>query len=149
MRFLVTGGAGFIGSHLCERLIQEGHCVTCLDNFNTYYNPAIKRRNGQPLLSHPCFQLVQGDILQWKALKSLFEKGDFEVVVHLAARAGVRPSIRKPRLYQKVNVEGTVNLLELSSRLGIDKFILASSSSVYGKNTKVPFSETDPVDFPL
>ena len=149
MRFLITGGAGFIGSHLCERLIQNGHDVVCLDNFNSFYDQRIKRRNVQPLLSHPRYRLVEGDILVWKILKSVFEEGNFEVVVHLAARAGVRPSIQTPRIYQKVNVEGTLNLLELSTQFNIPKFILASSSSVYGKNTKVPFSEKDPVDFPI
>ncbi len=149
MRLLVTGGAGFIGSHLCEGLIHEGHCVACLDNFNPFYDPEIKRKNVQPLLSHPAYQLIEGDILDWKLLERIFSENHFDVVVHLAARAGVRPSIRQPRLYQKVNIEGTVNLLEISSQSGISKFILASSSSVYGKNTKVPFSEEDPVDFPI
>ena len=149
MRLLVTGGAGFIGSHLCERLIREGHEVTCLDNFNRYYDPDIKRQNVQSLLSHPCFKLIEGDILQYRLLKKIFEEGNFQIVIHLAARAGVRPSIQQPRLYQKVNVEGTVNLLELTTQTGISKFILASSSSVYGNNKKVPFSEEDPVDFPI
>jgi len=149
MRLLVTGGAGFIGSHLCERLIREGHDVTCLDNFNTYYDPNIKRKNVQALLSHPCFRLIEGDILQYRLLKKIFKEGNFKVVIHLAARAGVRPSIQQPRLYQKVNVEGTVNLFELSTQMEISKFILASSSSVYGNNKKVPFSEEDPVDFPI
>ena len=149
MRLLVTGGSGFIGSHLCERLIREGHDVTCLDNFNTYYDPNIKRKNVQPLLSHPCFRLIEGDILQYRLLKKIFKEGNFKVVIHLAARAGVRPSIQQPRLYQKVNVEGTVNLFELSTQMEISKFILASSSSVYGNNKKVPFSEEDPVDFPI
>ena len=149
MRCLVTGGAGFIGSHLSERLIQGNHDVICLDNFNTFYDPAIKRKNVEPLLSHNRYRLIEGDILQWELLEKIFQEGQFEVVIHLAARAGVRPSIKEPRLYQKVNVEGTVNLLEISSRAGLPKFILASSSSVYGNNTKVPFSEDDPVDFPI
>ena len=149
MRFLVTGGAGFIGSHLCESLIQEGHHVTCLDNFNNYYAPTIKRLNIHSLLSHPGFRLIEGDILQWDFLEQVLEEGDFNVVVHLAARAGVRPSIQQPRLYQQVNIEGTTNLLDICSRLGNLKFIMASSSSVYGKNKKVPFSEEDSVDFPI
>ena len=149
MRVLVTGGAGFIGSFLCERFIQKGCHVVCLDNFNSFYDPAVKRRNIQAVLFHPNYQLIEGDILDIILLKNVFEKEQFDVVVHLAARAGVRPSIQKPRLYQKVNVEGTLNLLEISSRYKVPKFIFASSSSVYGKNTKVPFSEDDPVDCPI
>ena len=149
MRCLVTGGAGFIGSHLCERLIEEDHEVVCLDNFNDFYDPGIKRRNVQPLLSHQRYRLVEGDILDWNLSERVFKEGNFDIIVHLAARAGVRPSIHAPQLYQKVNVEGTVNLLELSSKFEIPKFILASSSSVYGENSKVPFSEDDPVDHPI
>ncbi len=149
MRFLVTGGAGFIGSHLCEKLIKEKNSVVCLDNFNSYYDPNIKRRNVAKLLDQPRFQLVEGDILRWRLLSSLFQNESFDVVVHLAARAGVRPSIRSPKLYQKVNVEGTVNLLELAKRFGVPKFVMASSSSVYGNNEKVPFHEDDPVDHPV
>ena len=149
MRCLVTGGAGFIGSHLCERLIEEDHDVVSLDNFNDYYDPEIKRRNVQPVISHQRYRLVEGDILDWDLSERVFTEENFDVVIHLAARAGVRPSIRAPQLYQKVNVEGTVNLLELSSKFKVPKFILASSSSVYGENSKVPFSEDDPVDHPI
>jgi len=149
MRFLVTGGAGFIGSHLCERLIQKDHFVVCLDNFNNYYPLKIKRRNIQSLISQKRFRLIEGDILDWKLLEKVYHKDQFDVVVHLAARAGVRPSIQNPQLYQKVNIEGTVNLLEISAQRGISKFIFASSSSVYGNNAKVPFSEEDRVDFPI
>lgn len=149
MRFLVTGGAGFIGSHLCERLVEKSHFVVCLDNFDSFYDPGIKRRNVQSLLSQKRFHLVEGDILRRRVLERVFGEGAFDVVVHLAARAGVRSSIQKPRLYQKVNIEGTVNLLEFSKRFSIPKFILASSSSVYGKNSKIPFSEADSVDFPV
>ena len=149
MRFFVTGGAGFIGSHLCERLVRQGHSVVCLDNFNHYYDPRIKRKNVESLLSHERYSLIEGDILKPRLLERVFADGAFDCVVHLAARAGVRPSIQRPRLYQKVNVEGTVNLLEYSVRSGVSKFILASSSSVYGNNKKVPFSEEDPVDFPI
>jgi UDP-glucuronate 4-epimerase len=149
MRCLVTGGAGFIGSHLCESLIQQGHYIVCIDNFNDYYNPRVKHKNIQNLLSKPDFQLIQGDILDWELMNKVFEEMEIDVIIHLAARAGVRPSIQEPRLYQRVNVEGTVNLLELSTKFRIPRFILASSSSVYGKNLKVPFSETDPVDSPI
>ena len=149
MNFLVTGGAGFIGSHLCERLISAGHHVLCLDNFNTYYDPEIKRNNIETALSSKNYRLIEGDILDWSLLQNVFQKNRFDGIVHLAARAGVRPSIQEPRLYQKVNVEGSVNLLELSVRYHIKKFIFASSSSVYGNNKKVPFSESDPVDHPI
>lgn len=149
MRFLVTGGAGFIGSHLCEKLVDENHFVVCLDNFNSYYDPEIKRRNVKTLLSHPRFQLAEIDILQWRRLTSLFENESFDVIVHLAARAGVRPSIRSPKLYQKVNIQGTVNLLELAKKFDVQKFVMASSSSVYGNNKKVPFHEDDSVDHPV
>ncbi len=149
MRFLVTGGAGFIGSHLCEKLVQNGDYVICLDNFDSYYDPGVKRNNIQLLLSHPNFILIEGSILNWRLLRDLFKENPIDTVVHLAARAGVRPSIQNPRLYQKVNIQGTVNLLEMSAKYSISKFILASSSSVYGKQEKVPFSEDDPVDNPI
>jgi UDP-glucuronate 4-epimerase len=149
MRFLVTGGAGFIGSHLCQRLIRDDHTVVCYDNFNNYYDPEIKRLNVRDLTGDPDFRLVEGDILDFDGLQGVFEESRPEVVVHLAARAGVRPSIEQPRLYQKVNVEGSVNCLELGARYQVSRFILASSSSVYGNNKKVPFSEKDPVDFPV
>ena len=149
MRFLVTGGAGFIGSHLCEALLARGDSVICLDNFNDYYDPAIKRRNIQKALEREHYRLIEGDICDWDTVETLFERNAFDCVVHLAARAGVRPSIEQPRLYQKVNIEGTVNLLELSVKNRVPRFIMASSSSVYGKNQKVPFAETDPVDHPI
>ncbi len=149
MKFLVTGGAGFIGSHLNEHLIKDTNSVVCLDNFDPFYDPKIKYENIKKIKCHPNFRLVEGDILDWKLLDQLFKGNKFDVVVHLAARAGVLPSIQNPRLYQKVNIEGTVNLLELSCQYTVGKFIFASSSSVYGNNTKVPFSENDPVDHPI
>lgn len=149
MTYLITGGAGFIGSHLCERLIKEGHHVLCLDNFDSYYDPKIKKKNIEPVSSHPNYSLKEGDILDWDFLESLFQNEKIDIVVHLAARAGVRPSILNPRLYQKVNIEGTCNLLGLSAKFNISKFIMASSSSVYGKNKKIPFSEDDNVDHPI
>jgi len=148
-RILVTGGAGFIGSHLCTTLLQQGNEVVCLDNFNTYYNPTVKRRNIESLMLASQFELLEQDILNLPFLRELFAERKFEVVVHLAARAGVRPSIQEPLLYQQVNVEGTNNLLEVSKEAGVQKFIFASSSSVYGKNKKVPFAETDSVDNPI
>ncbi|MFQ5648759.1 MAG: GDP-mannose 4,6-dehydratase [bacterium] len=148
-KIFVTGGAGFIGSHLSEALLGQGNEVICLDNFNGYYAPQIKRRNIAALLEHRKFSLLEQDILDLEFLKEYFGGAKIDIVVHLAARAGVRPSIQMPLLYQKVNVEGTNNLLEVSKDAGVDKFIFASSSSVYGANEKVPFSEDDFVDNPI
>ena len=149
MKLLVTGGAGFIGSHLCEKLVREGNQIVCVDNFNTYYDPAIKRRNISGLLDSEQFALSEMDICDFDSLDMLFKRHAFDGVVHLAARAGVRPSIEDPRLYQRVNVEGTFNLLELSKHYRVPKFVLASTSSIYGNNHKVPFSEEDNVDYPI
>ncbi len=146
---LITGGAGFIGSHLSETLLKQGHFIVCLDNFNDYYDPKIKRRNIQEILSKKNYKLIEGDILDLSLLREIFRKYNIDVIIHLAARAGVRPSIKEPLLYQKVNVEGTTNLLEMAKDFKIKKFIFGSSSSVYGKNKKIPFSEDDPVDHPI
>jgi len=148
MRILITGGAGFIGSHLAERLLSLGHEIVCLDNFNDFYDPTLKRRNIVKALSHHCYTLVKGDILDRELLDKVM--GDnFEAVVHLAAYAGVRPSIERPDIYQRVNVEGTLNLLERCRLNSIPRFIFASSSSVYGGRTEVPFRETDDVMQPI
>ncbi len=149
MKVLVTGGAGFIGSHLCEYLLGRGDHVTALDSFNDYYDPRIKESNIRNCLASDRFELVRGDILDSSLLRHLFESQPFDAVVHLAARAGVRPSIAQPMLYERVNVQGTVNLLEMCRMRGGPKFIFGSSSSVYGKNTSVPFREDDPVDHPI
>jgi len=142
---LVTGGAGFIGSHLCERLLREGHCVLCLDNFDSFYDPNIKIRNvGEISRKYPdSFTLVTGDIRNPHHLTETFKKNSIDAVFHLAARAGVRPSIADPLLYEDVNLKGTVTLLEVCKAFGMKDFIFASSSSVYGENQRVPFSETD------
>jgi UDP-glucuronate 4-epimerase len=146
MNFLVTGGAGFIGSHVCERLLQAGHAVWAFDDLNDFYDPQIKRRNIQEVQSQSkTFQFVPGDLTDRTALDALFGSQKFAQVIHLAARAGVRPSLAEPALYQRVNVEGTVNVLEAARRSGVKKLIIASSSSVYGVNAKVPFSEGDPI----
>jgi UDP-glucuronate 4-epimerase len=146
MNFLVTGGAGFIGSHLCERLLRAGHAVWVLDDLNPFYSVTIKKRNLSELqaLGKP-FTFLHADITEPEPLEDLFARVKFDQMIHLAARAGVRPSLAEPALYQRVNVEGTVNLLEAARRHGVTKVILASSSSVYGVNAKVPFSETDPI----
>ena len=146
MRVLVTGGIGFIGSHLCQRLLTEGHAIVCLDNFDPFYDPAIKRRNLQEIQASGgggSFQFVEGDIRDKGLLEDLFKRVSFDLVIHLAARAGVRPSIQQPLLYEEVNVTGTLNLLEACREFGVMDLIFGSSSSVYGKNTKVPFAEGD------
>src|SRR6266481_5517983 len=149
MNFLVTGGAGFIGSHVCERLLQMGHAVWALDDLNSFYDPALKQRNLDDLkaLGKP-FTFVKGDITYRPVLDRLFKGTRFDQIIHLAARAGVRPSLAEPALYQRVNVEGTVNLLEAARLNGVKKIIIASSSSVYGVNATVPFAESDPVSPP-
>jgi UDP-glucuronate 4-epimerase len=146
MNFLVTGGAGFIGSHVCERLLRDGHAVWAFDDLNLFYDPQLKRRNLRDIqsLAKP-FEFVHGDLCDRAALDELFGSVKFDQVIHLAARAGVRPSLEEPALYQRVNVEGTVNVLEAARKNRVKKIIIASSSSVYGVNSKVPFSETDPI----
>lgn len=146
MNFLVTGGAGFIGSHVCERLLASGHAVWVFDDLNVFYSPAIKKANLTALRNVGSgFTFVDGDLTNRSALDTLFGSVKFDQVIHLAARAGVRPSLQEPALYQRVNVEGTVNLLEAARVTGVKKFTIASSSSVYGVNAKVPFSEDDPI----
>ena len=142
---LVTGGAGFIGSHLCERLLSNGSKVICLDNFDSFYDPNIKIKNVERMTKKfpDLFELVTGDIRNPEHLKGIFQKTKFDFVVHLAARAGVRPSIADPLLYQDVNIRGTIVLLEACKEHRIQNFIFASSSSVYGENQRVPFTEKD------
>jgi UDP-glucuronate 4-epimerase len=146
MNFLVTGGAGFIGSHVCECLLKDGHRVWTFDDLNNFYDPQFKQRNLKEIqsLAKP-FEFVRGDITDRAALDEICSSVKFDQVIHLAARAGVRPSLAEPALYQRVNVEGTVNVLEAARKSGVKKIIIASSSSVYGVNSKVPFSECDPI----
>ncbi len=145
MNFLVTGGAGFIGSHVCERLLQAGHEVCILDDLNDFYDPALKERNLETLQAMgKRLTFVKGDITYRPVLDRVFKSAQFDQIIHLAARAGVRPSLAEPALYQRVNVEGTVRLLEAARAAGVKKVTIASSSSVYGVNSKVPFSEDDP-----
>ena len=147
---LVTGGAGFIGSHLIDCLLNEGEWrITVVDNFNDFYSPALKRSNIQEHLENPLYQLREIDICDLKALRQIFSSANFDCIVHLAARAGVRPSIQEPLLYSEVNVQGTLNLLELAREFDVRQFVFASSSSVYGINTKVPFSEEDSIARPI
>ena len=152
MNILVTGGAGFIGSHLCERLVAQGHTVAAVDSFDPFYPAEIKRRNLAALRGSERFRLVEGDIRDGEAVEAALSAAGFDradVLVHLAASTGVRPSIDSPLLYSQVNVDGTVAMLELARRAGIRRFVFGSSSSVYGNNPKVPFAETDAVDHPI
>ncbi|HTR42435.1 MAG TPA: SDR family NAD(P)-dependent oxidoreductase [Pseudomonadales bacterium] len=146
MNFLVTGGAGFIGSHVCERLLRNGHHVWAFDDLNSFYDPQFKRRNLREIqaLALP-FEFVHGDITDRAALDEICSSVKFDQVIHLAARAGVGPSLEQPALYQRVNVEGTINVLEAARLNGVKKMIMASSSSVYGLNSQMPFSESAPI----
>jgi len=139
MRILVTGGAGFIGSHLVEKLLAEGHDVGILDDFNDYYDPRIKHQNIAAVVDH--ISIHQTDLRDAGAVRSLFHHEKFDAIVHLAARAGVRPSIAHPQLYYDTNVSGTLHVLEAARMIGVQRFVFASSSSVYGICKTVPFSE--------
>ena len=146
---LLTGGAGFIGSNLTARLLARDLDVVCLDDFNDYYNPAFKRKNIQEFAGNRHWQLVEGDIRDAGLVEDVYRRHGISATVHLAARAGVRPSIRQPRLYEEVNCVGTLNLLEAARAWGAYTFIFGSSSSVYGINSKVPFAEDDPITCPV
>jgi UDP-glucuronate 4-epimerase len=149
MNILLTGGAGFIGSHLAENLIKFQHRVVCIDNFDPYYSREIKKMNLRNLLQNPLFSFHEIDIREKTKLDECLQNQQFDLVIHLAAKAGVRPSIQNPQLYYDVNVNGTLNLLESMKKCGVKRLIFASSSSVYGNNKKVPFSEDDKVDHPI
>ena len=143
---LVTGGAGFIGSHLCEYLLKDFYQVVCIDNFNNFYDPCIKERNISSIINHKKFRLFKADIRNRNQLANIFKQSKPELIIHLAAMPGIRPSVENPFLYFDVNVTGTLTVLETMRKFGINKMIFASSSSVYGNNSKVPFSESDPVN---
>jgi UDP-glucuronate 4-epimerase len=142
-KFLVTGGAGFIGSHLAARLIHDGHDVTILDEFNDFYDPAIKRRNVEPF--QKTARVIEASFCDRDLVRAIMEEGNFDTIVHLGARAGVRPSIDHPALYIETNINGTFHLLEAAKAAGCDHFIFASSSSVYGLSETVPFHENLPL----
>lgn len=149
MNVVVTGGAGFIGSHLVDRLLARGDRVVVIDDFNTFYDPAIKHRNLAHHAGNPAFSLVEADICDATHMREIIAAQPVDMIVHLAARAGVRPSIQQPALYWRVNCEGTTNVLEAARLAGVSRLVVASSSSVYGANAKVPYSEDDPVDQPV
>ena len=148
-KVLVTGAAGFIGSHLAETLLNRGDCVVGLDEFNDYYDPALKRANIARASAHPNYRMVEADICDEPALRAVFDAERPDVVVHLAARAGVRPSLQDPNLYHRVNVIGGQHILDACRDYTPSHLVFASSSSVYGGSTAVPFSETDPVMRPI
>ncbi len=146
MSVLVTGGAGFIGSHVCERLLSLGEEVVCVDDLNDFYRPEVKKKN-LGLLEGGKFKFIKADIRDSSATEKAFD--GIDSVMHLAARGGIQPSLRNPLLYEEVNVKGTLNLLELCRKYDVDNFVFGSSSSVYGVNSKVPFSEDDRIDKPV
>ncbi|SRR6056297_2849976 len=149
MKILITGGAGFIGSNLTKQLLNRGDEVVIVDNFNDYYDPELKRDRVKSILDGCDFGLWEADIRDYSGLEETFKKEKPQKIVHLAAMAGVRNSLLNPLLYEEVNVKGTTNLLDLSVKYGIENFVYASSSSVYGNNKKIPFSEEDSVDTPI
>src|SRR6266853_96904 len=147
---LITGGAGFIGSHLVDRLLAEGGWrITVVDDFNAFYDPDIKRKTISARLANTNFKVVEADIRNQETLVQALRETNFDCFVHLAARAGVRPSLKEPRLYVETNINGTLNLLELARAHDVKQFVFGSSSSVYGLNSKVPFSEDDPIFNPI
>jgi UDP-glucuronate 4-epimerase len=149
MKILVTGGAGFIGSHLCERLVESGQALTIVDDLNDFYSPVEKRANLAEVRRHGPITFRQADVSDEVAIAAIMEEAQPEVVVHLAARAGVRPSLEQPLLYERTNVRGTMVLLEESRKRGVRKFIFASSSSIYGIANRIPFSEEDNFNLPI
>lgn len=149
MKVIVTGAAGFIGSHVAEKLARRGDEVIGLDNFNDYYDPARKRANERRLQVYPNFRMIEGDIRDRQHVFDLFEAEKFEAVAHLAAMAGVRKAIEDPELYVQVDYNGTQNLMDAARAFRINNFVFASTSSVYGDTKQIPFIETDPCDRPL
>jgi len=149
LKILITGAAGFIGSHLTETLLEEGHQVVGFDNFDPFYDRSIKEGNLEKSLSDGSFSFVEGDLNDSDDMSGLFEGQQYDVVAHLAAKAGVRPSIDRPLDYTRVNVNGTQNLLEMMKNEGIKRLVFASSSSVYGNSPTVPYSEKMNVNNPI
>jgi UDP-glucuronate 4-epimerase len=148
-KILVTGGAGFIGSHTTQALLDRGDEVVCLDNFNDYYSPEYKYANVAPFLKRPGYTLIEGDVRDGDTLETLIKAHQPERIAHVAAMAGVRYSLLHPELYEEVNVRGTINVLESARQHEIKDIVFASTSSIYGSRQKVPFSEDDRVDWPV
>jgi UDP-glucuronate 4-epimerase len=149
-KLLITGGAGFIGSHFVDRLLTtDVERIEVIDDFNDFYDPSIKHANIREHINDPRYHISEIDIRDRAALEPLFQRNNFDCVVHLAARAGVRPSLAEPQLYSETNINGTVNLLELARQSNIPQFVFGSSSSVYGINAKAPFCEDDPIRQPI
>ena len=146
---LVTGGSGFIGSSLVDSLIEQNIRVICIDNFDDFYPKSIKLSNMQMSLKSPLYTFIEGDIRNKELLEKIFQEHTIDLVVHLAAKAGVRPSIQNPDVYFDVNVNGTLCLVNVMNKYKVKKLVFSSSSSVYGNNVKIPYSETDNVDFPI
>ncbi|MEA3345772.1 MAG: GDP-mannose 4,6-dehydratase [Chloroflexota bacterium] len=150
MRVLVTGGAGFIGSHTTAALLARGDEVVCLDNFHgLYYDPALKWRRIEPFQRNSAWKLYQGDIRDTELLEEIFEEEEIDKIIHIAALAGVRNSLKYPQLYEEVNVKGTLNVLEMARKYEVENFVFASSSSVYGERSRAPFREDEPADWPV
>jgi len=143
MNILITGAAGFIGSHLAEKLLAEGHRIVGLDSFDNFYSPQIKKNNLAIANQNPHYTFIQGDVLDAKTLEKIFRKNHFDWVIHLAAKVGVRSSLDKPLEYANTNINGTLNVLEQARKTEVKNFILASSSSVYGATSQIPFTEND------
>lgn len=149
MKILITGGAGFIGSHFAGKLLELNHSVANIDNFDPFYDRKFKENNLKPLLVNRNFTSYEGDIRDIEFLEKIFSNHKFDLVAHIAAKAGVRPSLSNPTEYFQVNVQGTINILEMMKKYDVRKMLFASSSSVYGNNKKLPFSENDNVDHPI
>lgn len=149
VRVLVTGGAGFIGSHVCDRLVERGDEVVIVDSFDPFYDPAVKRRNVASLIDGDRAVLIEADITDLESVDAALGDREIDAIIHLAARAGVRPSLERPLAYARTNVEGTASILELARKRGVRRFVFGSSSSVYGDATPVPFRETEPVADPI
>ena len=149
MNICLTGGAGFIGSHLLDTLLDRGDTVVVVDNFNDYYSPDVKRANLNKASNNPSFRLAEGDLLDDAVLQTAFEGESFDAIVHLAARAGVRPSLQDPILYEQVNGLGTLRMLEAARTYKVPHLVFASSSSVYGDTTEPPFNESVKIDRPI
>ena len=149
MNILVTGGAGFIGSHTCEALLKKKYKVLCVDNLDNYYNPKFKLENLKILKKYKNFHFIKADITKKSKLNNIFRKNKIDKIIHLAARTGVRASIEHTHLYESVDIKGTIHLLDLTRKHRVKQFIFGSSSSVYGINKKIPFSESDKIDKPI